>query len=125
MWFSQIVTPTAVPTARAAAAARSGEPARPCAVNRTLYGYFPSKEDLLRAVLQCQVASELDRVTNEFQHDTNLRDGLIKLGVAYHRKRLSALPVANIRSIVNQPPCSTMGKEFYENVLHPAFGGLA
>src|SRR5437764_6429201 len=91
----------------------------------TLYGYFPSKEDLLRAVLQCEVASELDRVMNEFHHDTNLRDGLIKLGVAYHRKRLSALPVANIRSIVNQPPCSTMGKEFYENVLEPAFEGFA
>ena len=28
----------------------------------TLYGYFPSKEDLLRAVIQCEVASEFDRV---------------------------------------------------------------
>jgi AcrR family transcriptional regulator len=91
----------------------------------TLYGYFCSKEDLLRAVLQCQVVSELDRVMNEFHEDEDLRAGLIKLGVAYHNKRLSSLPVANIRSIVNQPPCSTMGKEFYENVLRPAFEGMA
>ena len=91
----------------------------------TLYGYFCSKEELLRAVLQCQVVSELDRVMEEFHEQDDLRDGLIKLGIAYHNKRLSSLPVANIRSIVNQPPCSSMGKEFYEKVLHPAFEGMA
>ena len=91
----------------------------------TLYGYFCSKEELLRAVLQCQVVSELDRVMDEFHEQADLRDGLIKLGIAYHNKRLSSLPVANIRSIVNQPPCSSMGKEFYEKVLHPAFEGMA
>jgi AcrR family transcriptional regulator len=91
----------------------------------TLYGYFPSKEELLRAVIQCEVASEFDRVLQEFHEEADLRDGLIKLGVAYHKKRLSSLPVANIRAIVNQPPCSTMGKEFYENIIRPAFQGVA
>ena len=91
----------------------------------TLYGYFPSKEDLLRAVIQCEVASEFDRVLHEFHEENDLRDGLIKLGIAYHRKRLSSLPVANIRAIVNQPPCSTMGKEFYDTVIRPAFEGVA
>ena len=91
----------------------------------TLYGYFPSKEDLLRAVIQCEVASEFDRVLHEFHDETELRDGLIKLGVAYHNKRLSSLPVANIRAIVNQPPGSTMGKEFYDTVIRPAFEGVA
>ena len=91
----------------------------------TLYGYFPSKEDLLRAVIQCEVASEFDRVLNDFHEEADLRDGLIKLGIAYHNKRLSALPVANIRAIVNQPPGSTMGKEFYETVIRPAFEGVA
>jgi len=90
-----------------------------------LYGYFPSKEDLLRAVIQCEIASEFDRVLHEFHEEVDLRDGLIQLGVAYHNKRLSALPVANIRSIVNQPPNSTMGKEFYEGVIRPAFEGVA
>ena len=35
------------------------------------------------------------------------------------------MPVANIRSIVNQPPGSTMGKEFYESIIRPAFMGVA
>lgn len=91
----------------------------------TLYGYFPSKEDLLRAVLQCQIASEFDRIMGEFHEKSDLREGLIELGMAYHRKRLSSLPVANIRCIVNQPPCSTMGREFYESVIRPAFESKA
>lgn len=91
----------------------------------TLYGYFPSKEDLLRAVIQCEIASEFDRVLHDFLDEEDLRDGLIKLGIAYHNKRLSSLPVANIRAIVNQPPGSTMGKEFYQTVIKPAFEGVA
>jgi AcrR family transcriptional regulator len=91
----------------------------------TLYGYFPSKEDLLRAVIKCEVASEFDRIANEFHEATDLREWLIELGIAYHNKRLSSLPVANIRSIVNQPAGSTLGKEFYETIIRPAFEGLA
>jgi AcrR family transcriptional regulator len=91
----------------------------------TLYGYFPSKEDLLRAVIQCEVATEFDRILHEFNDQSDLRAWLIKLGIAYHNKRLSSLPVANIRSIVNQPPGSTMGKEFYETIIRPAFMGVA
>jgi AcrR family transcriptional regulator len=91
----------------------------------TLYGYFPSKEDLLRAVIKCEVASEFDRILHEFHEGVDLRAGLIELGIAYHNKRLSSLPVANIRSIVNQPPGSTMGKEFYESTIRPAFCEVA
>ena len=91
----------------------------------TLYGYFCSKEELLRAVLQCQVASEFDRIMEEFHEQADLRAALIKLGIGYHNKRLSSLPVANIRAIVNQPPCSKMGKEFYESVIRPAFEDMA
>ena len=91
----------------------------------TLYGYFCSKEELLRAVLQCQVASEFDRIMEEFHEQADLRAALIKLGIGYHNKRLSSLPVANIRAIVNQPPCSKMGKEFYESVIRPAFQEMA
>jgi len=91
----------------------------------TLYGYFPSKEDLLRAVIQCEIASEFDRILHEFNDDSDLRAWLIKLGIAYHNKRLSSLPVANIRSIVNQPPYSTLGKEFYEKIIQPAFMSVA
>jgi AcrR family transcriptional regulator len=91
----------------------------------TLYGYFSSKEELLRAVLQCQVASEFDKIMHELHEEPDLREGLVKLGTAYLKKKLSSLPVANIRCIVNQPPCSSMGKEFYEGVIHHAFKKIA
>jgi AcrR family transcriptional regulator len=91
----------------------------------TLYGYFPSKEDLLRAVIQCEVATEFDRILGELDEKSDLRPWLIKLGIAYHNKRLSSLPVANIRSIVNQPPGSNMGIEFYETIIRPAFQRVA
>jgi AcrR family transcriptional regulator len=91
----------------------------------TLYGYFPSKEDLLRAVIQCEVATEFDRILHEYNEQSDLRAWLIKLGTAYHNKRLSSLPVANIRSIVNQPPGSSLGKEFYETIIRPAFMSVA
>jgi AcrR family transcriptional regulator len=91
----------------------------------TLYGYFQSKEELLRAVIKCEVASEFDRVLHEFHEHDDLRQGLIDLGIAYQTKRLSSLPVANIRSIVNQPTCSSMGKEFYAAIIRPAYKGVA
>lgn len=90
----------------------------------TLYGYFPSKEDLLRAVIQCEVASEFDRILHDLD-EKDVRSWLIKLSVAYHNKRLSSLPVANIRSVVNQPPGSTLGKEFYEKIMQPALKSVA
>jgi AcrR family transcriptional regulator len=91
----------------------------------TLYGYFSSKEDLLRAVIQCEVASEFDRILQDLHGSSDLRACLIELGTAYHNKLLSSLPVANIRAIVNQPPCSTMGKDFYETIIRPAFESVA
>ena len=91
----------------------------------TLYGYFDSKEELLRAVLQCEVAGTFYRLMHEFDEAEDLRTGLIGLGIAYHNKRLSSLPAANMRAVLNQPPGSTMGKEFYETVIRPGFQGLA
>ena len=91
----------------------------------TLYGYFPSKEDLLRAVLDFQVATEADKIMREFPATDDLRESLILLGTAYLNKRMSPLPLMNIRVVVNQPPGSTMGKDFCENVIRPAFMRLA
>lgn len=91
----------------------------------TLYGYFSSKEELLRAVLKCEISSEFDELMRAFPGEADLRSALIRLGTAFHRKRLSSVPVANFRSLVNQPPCSTMGKEFYETIIRPAFEGVA
>jgi AcrR family transcriptional regulator len=91
----------------------------------TLYGYFASKDDLLRAVLEYDVSEEAERVLHEFPTDGNLRDGLIRLGIAYLTQRLADLPIANLRTVANQPPESTLGKEFYEMVLQPAWQELA
>jgi hypothetical protein len=54
-----------------------------------------------------------------------LRESLIVLGTAYLNKRMSPFPLANIRMIANQPAGSTMGKDFYLNVVRPNFHRLA
>lgn len=90
----------------------------------TLYGYFPSKEDLLRAVLDCPVASDADEAMRSFPVSEDLRESLIQLGTAYLNKRMSPLPLANIRMVANQPAGSTMGKDFYNNVICPAYHRL-
>ena len=91
----------------------------------TLYGYFKSKEQLLAAVLLYDVTDQADRLMNEFLSSDDLRDGLIKLGVAYMTRRLSSVPIANVRMVANQPADSTLGKEFFERVLQPAWQRLA
>jgi AcrR family transcriptional regulator len=91
----------------------------------TLYGYFRSKEEILQAVLVYDVTQEAERLMNELLSVDDLRQGLITLGVAYMMRRLSATPVANIRMVATQPEGSTIGQEFYENVLRPAWERLA
>lgn len=91
----------------------------------TLYGYFPSKEELLRAVLDFQVATDADRIMRDFPASDDLRESLVQLGTAYLNKRMSALPITNIRMVATQPAGSTMGKDFYESVIRPAFRRLA
>jgi len=91
----------------------------------TLYGYFSSKEDLLRAVLDCEVAKDADHVIRDFPAKEDLRESLILLGTAYLNKRMSPLPLANFRMVANQPAGSTMGKDFYLNIIRPNFRRLA
>src|SRR5580765_2094729 len=67
----------------------------------TLYGYFASKEDLLRAVLDHDVNQQADRLLHEFLSEKDLRSGLVRLGISYlshHHAR-----AANIRTVANQP----------------------
>lgn len=92
----------------------------------TLYGYFPSKDELLKAVISHQVVTSADRMIREFPADPDdMRSSLIKLCTAYLDKRTSALPITNIRMVANQPAGSTMGKEFYLQTIKPAFDRLA
>ena len=85
----------------------------------TLYGYFGSKEDLLRAVLDHDVKEEADRLLNEFLAENDLRSGLIRLGISYLSRHHAR--AANIRTVANQP----IAREFYALVLRPAWQRLA
>src|SRR4029453_5348952 len=85
----------------------------------TLYGYFASKEDLLRAVLDNDVNEEADRLLNEFLAEKDLRSGLIRLGISYLSRH--HVRAANIRTVANQP----IAQEFYDGVLRPAWQRLA
>lgn len=91
----------------------------------TLYGYFKSKEDLLLAVLDYDVGGESDRIMNQFLRGTDLREGLIFLGVTYMERRLAPRPIANVRMVSAQPEGSGIGKTFYDNVLYPAWRRFA
>lgn len=91
----------------------------------TLYGYFSSKEDLLRAVLDYDVSEVAERAMTQLLAAEDLREGLTLMGIAYLNRRLSSMPIANIRIVANQPAESTMGKEFYDKVLSPAWHRLA
>ena len=91
----------------------------------TLYGYFESKEDLLRGVLEYDVANEALLVLHEFPAGTDLHKGLVNLGIQFLTGRLAALPIANTRTLAGLPTGSTIGKEFYETILRPAWETLA
>ena len=91
----------------------------------TLYGYFKSKEEILQEVLVYDVTEEADRLMNEFLTSRNLRDGLIRLGIAYMNRRLSPAPIANVRMVATQPQDSEIGRRFYQTVLRPAWQRLS
>ena len=85
----------------------------------TLYGYFESKEDLLRAVLDQDVNEEADRLMSEFLEEKDLRSGLISARIGFLTGQPSR--TASIRTVANQP----IAQEFYEGVLRPAWQRLA
>ena len=91
----------------------------------TLYGYFASKEDLLRAVLEHDVAQEAIDLIGAFPSGKDLEGGLTELGVRYLGGRLSDLSIANLRTVSTQPADSKLGQDFYDNVLRPAWQMLA
>lgn len=92
---------------------------------QTLYNYFPSKEDLLRAVLETDVGGTADQVIADLLGEKNLRKALIAMGVHYLSRQLGPLAMANVRTAATQVGDSTLGSEFYENVLRPAWTQLS
>ncbi|MDB5673066.1 MAG: transcription regulator protein [Sphingomonas bacterium] len=92
---------------------------------QTLYNYFPSKEDLLRAVLDFDVADVADRALGEFFVEQDLRNGLARLGQIYLERQLAPLAISNIRIVATQPAESGIGEEFYRDILCVAWKRVA
>ena len=90
----------------------------------TLYGYFKSKDELFRAVVDHDIPEQSEKLMQEFLSGKDLREGLTKLGIAYLMRLLSPTPIANMRMLANQPEDSTMPKEFWESTLKPAWRRL-
>ena len=92
---------------------------------QTLYNYFPSKEDLLRAVLDFDVGAVADRAMEEFRSSKSLRLGLIRVGGIYLEGQLAPRAISNIRIVATQPAEAGIGRDFYENILCVAWKRLA
>lgn len=88
---------------------------------QTLYNYFPSKEDLLRAVLELDVSEVADEAMGQFLAEKSLRKGLVRLGTIYLTRQLAPSAISNMRIVSTQPSESNIGEEFYRNVLSRAW----
>lgn len=92
---------------------------------QTLYNYFPSKEDLLRAVLEFDVNDVADRALEEFRATKSLRKGLTRLGEIYLTGQLAPMAISNIRIVSTQPAEAGIGKDFYQDILCVAWKRVA
>jgi len=94
---------------------------------QTLYNYFPSKEDLLGAVLAEGVAETARTSLAEFLVEArkDLRRALIRGGVGYLTDQLSPATIALIRTVANMPADSKLGAQFYEDAIRTAWQRVA
>lgn len=83
----------------------------------TLYGYFESKEELLRAVLSETVGADSDELMADFLGEDDLRAGFVRSGERYLNHRLSPLPIMAFRIVATQPAESGFGRDYYADVL--------
>jgi AcrR family transcriptional regulator len=92
---------------------------------QTLYNYFPSKEDLLRAVLDFDVGDVANQAMEEFLGEKSLRKGLTRLGEIYLARQLAPMAISNMRIVATQPAESGIGEDFYQNILCVAWKRVA
>ena len=92
---------------------------------QTLYNYFGSKEELLRAVLDFDVGEVADQALEGLGAEKNLRKGLARLGEVYLARQLAPQAISNIRIVATQPAESGIGEDFYQNILNRAWKRLA
>ena len=92
---------------------------------QTLYNYFGSKKELLRAVLDFDVGDVADQALEELRAEKTLRKGLARLGQIYLARQLAPLAISNIRIVATQPAESGIGEDFYQNILCVAWKRVA
>ena len=92
---------------------------------QTLYNYFPSKEDLLRAVLDFDVGEIADLAMEEFLGEKGLRKALTRLGQIYLARQLAPQAMSNMRIVATQPADTRIGEDFYQNILCVAWKRVA
>ena len=92
---------------------------------QTLYNYFPSKEDLLRAVLEVDVTEVVDEALATFAAEKDLRKAFTALGKVYLSRQLAPLAISNFRNAATQPAESKLGEDFYRKNLCVAWRRFA
>jgi AcrR family transcriptional regulator len=86
---------------------------------QTLYNYFRSKDELLRAVLQLDVSEGVEMIVDAFRGEKTLKKALVRLGAAFLNRRLGGQQISNYRIVASQPAESKLGIEFFETALRP------
>lgn len=90
----------------------------------TLYGYFKSKEDLLLAVLEDEVARASEEVYAA-EETGDLREYLRRIGLRYLNERLRTRHARLFRIVASLPEESTIGPTFQDQAIVPAMRRLA
>ncbi len=85
----------------------------------TLYGYFKSKEDLLLAVLEEEVARTAEEVYSEMP-GADIREFLRRTGLRYLRERLGARHARLFRIVASLPEESSVGRNFHQRAIVPS-----
>jgi AcrR family transcriptional regulator len=86
---------------------------------QTLYNYFRSKDELLRAVLHMDVSEGVEMIVDAYRGEKNFKKALVRLGTAFLNRRLGPLSISNYRIVASQPVESKLGEQFFETVLRP------
>jgi AcrR family transcriptional regulator len=80
----------------------------------TLYGYFPSKEELFVAVMEDANVADAAAMLDQLRLEPDLRVALSELGRQYLLRALGGRPSIMRRMLASLPPDNDLGLQFYE-----------
>lgn len=94
---------------------------------QTLYNYFPSKEELLKAVLDVGIGEASEASMAEFVAGArkDLRQALERGAMAFLSDELSPARIALVRTVISMATQTGLGRDFYANAIRPAWQRLA